>query len=264
LNQSKHHWEEVFWWILAGSFGITVNACAFEAIARSISTQILGKHKNRPVQLEALLLGQAGLLDRDFSDAYPLELNREFRFLKKKYQLTPIHQQVHFLRMRPENFPTIRLSQLASLIHASSHLFSRVREAESIREIRQMFSVTASAYWKDHYVFEEPAPARPKMLGRQMQDSILINALAPMLFAYGVVQQEDNFAQKAFQWLEKVAPEKNSIVKKWQALGMDNQHASDSQALLELKTHYCDKKRCLECAIGNALLGSTGLSTDDR
>ncbi len=143
LQQNNYHWEETFWWLLARNFGMKVNADAFEAMARIISINILAKHKNQIHQLEALLLGQAGLLDKNpdsyrDKDDYPLLLKKEYKFLKKKYNLKPIHQPVHFLRMRPGNFPTIRLAQLAMLIHESAHLFSKIKEAGSVKDCQQM------------------------------------------------------------------------------------------------------------------------------
>ena len=135
LQQNNFHWEETFWWLLARNFGMKVNADAFEAVARSISVNILAKHKSQLIQLEALLLGQAGLLEGKFSEDYPKLLQREYKFLKEKYKLKPVNLPVHFLRMRPGNFPTIRIAQLAMLVHGSAHLFSKVKEASSLEEI---------------------------------------------------------------------------------------------------------------------------------
>lgn len=153
LQESKQHWEEVFWWMLASNFGIKVNTEAFEATAKSVPVTILAKHKNQIHQLEALLLGQANLLNAEFEEDYPRLLQKEFRFLKTKYQLQPHNILPHFLRMRPANFPTVRLAQLAMLVSQSSHLFSKVKEMQSVKEIKSVLNITANDYWHYHYTF---------------------------------------------------------------------------------------------------------------
>ncbi len=256
LNQNKFHWEETFWWLLARNFGIKVNADAFEQIARSISINILAKHKNQIHQVEALLFGQAGLLEDEYAEDYPKLLQREYIFLKKKYQLNKIHQPVHFLRMRPVNFPTIRLAQLAVLITESSHLFSKIKEAASAADIKKWFDVTANDYWHYHYKFDETSAFKKKKLGDAMINNILINSVCPVLFAWGNYHQDDKYKNKTLKWLEEISPEKNIITKGFQQLGIENKNACDSQALIELKNEYCVKKRCLDCAVGNAILKS--------
>lgn len=254
LQQNKYHWEETFWWLLAKNFGIKVNSEAFEAIARSVPVNILAKHKNQVHQLEALLLGQAGLLEEKFTGDYPLMLQKEYRFLQNKYRLKPISMPLHFLRMRPVNFPTIRLAQLTMLVHQSVHLFSKVKEVHSIKEIKQWFDVTANDYWHYHYRFDEQSAFKKKKLGNAMIDNIIINTIAPVLFAYGSYHKEQAYKDKALQWLESIAAEANSITKGFQRMGVDIKSAFDSQALIELKNEYCTKKRCLDCGVGNVLL----------
>ncbi|HRH60239.1 MAG TPA: DUF2851 family protein, partial [Chitinophagaceae bacterium] len=184
LALCNHHWEEVFWWLLAGNFGIKVNADLFEDIARSIPVNILAKHKNQIHQLEALLLGQALLLNKNFDEDYPKLLQREYRFLASKYKLKPAAKSPHFLRMRPANFPTVRLAQLAALIQQSVHLFSKMLAAQNTNEMLQLLQVTANDYWHYHYIFDEAAEYKPKQLGRQMAQNIIINTVAPAMFAY--------------------------------------------------------------------------------
>lgn len=254
LKQNNYHWEETFWWLLARNFGMKVNADSFEAMARSIPVNTLAKHKSQIHQLEALLLGQAGLLDGKHQEDYPKLLQREYKFLKGKYKLKPIHQPVHFLRMRPGNFPTIRLAQLAALITESAHLFSKIREAKTVKEIFGWFDVTANDYWHYHYRFGETSSFKKKTLGATMIDNIIINTVAPVLFAYGSYHDEQKYKDKALKWLEKTAAESNNITKGFQKLGIENKNAFDSQALIELKNEYCNKKRCLDCGVGNAIL----------
>jgi hypothetical protein len=254
LQQNNYHWEETFWWLLARNFGMKVNADAFEAIARSISVNILAKHKNQIHQLEALLFGQAGLLKNKAQEDYPKLLQREYIFQQSKYKIKPIHLPLHFLRMRPGNFPTIRLAQLAMLVHESAHLFSKIKEAASLSEVKKWFDVTANDYWHYHYRFDETSAFKKKKLGTAMIDNIVINTIAPVLFAYGNYHNEQKYKDKALKWLEETAAEKNTITKGFQQLHVENKNAFDSQALIELKTQYCDKKMCLDCSVGNYLL----------
>jgi len=256
LERNNQHWEETFWWMLARNFGIKINADAFEAMAHSIPINILAKHKNQIHQLEALLMGQANLLNENFSEDYPVMLKREYEFYKSKYKLKNPGYGVFFLRMRPGNFPTIRLAQLAMLIHNSEHLFSKIKETDSLLDVKNWMDVTANDYWHYHYRFDEPSAFKKKNLGASMIDNILINTVCTVLFAYGHFNDEQKFKDKALDWLEQITAESNSITKGFLKIGLENKNAHDSQALIELKNEYCSKKRCLECAIGNALLKS--------
>jgi hypothetical protein len=254
LRQNNYHWEETFWWMLAKNFGLKVNGEAFESIARSIPLAILAKHKNQVHQLEALLLGQAGLLKEDFKEDYPRLLQKEYKFLQSKYKIRPIQVPVFFLRMRPGNFPGVRLAELAMLIHQSAHLFSKIKEAESAKEIKQLFEVTANEYWHYHYQFDEASVFKMKKTGASMTDNIVINTVAPVLFAYGSYHHENKYKDRALQCLEHTGAEKNQVTKGFKQLRIENKNGRDSQALIELKNEYCSKKRCLECAVGNAVL----------
>ena len=257
LQQNNQHWEETFWRMLAKNFGIKVNADAFEAIAQSLPINVLARHKNQIHQLEALLLGQGGLLEKEFEEDYPRMLQKEYRFLQKKHSLKPIHLPVYFLRMRPINFPTIRLAQLAMLVHHSNHLFSKIKETVGLKEIKTLLNVTANDFWHYHYTLDEQSDYKPKNLGEQMIENIIINTIIPVLFAYGLLHKENQYKQKALKWMEELGAEKNSITSKFKGLSIGNSNAFESQALIELKTQYCDNKRCLDCAVGNALLKTT-------
>lgn len=254
LKENNHHWEETFWWLLAKNFGAKVNTAAFEEMARSIPVNLLAKHKEQIHQLEALLFGQAGLLQTRIEDSYYNLLQKEYRFLKTKYNLKPVHQPIHFLRMRPVNFPTIRLAQLAALIRQSAHLFSLIRELEDVKDVRALLDVTANDYWHYHYRFGETSVYRQKKTGGTFIDTIIINTICPVLFAYGKHQDEQRYKDKALKWLEQTAAENNTITRGFVQLNIGNENAFDSQALIELKNEYCNKKRCLECGIGNMLL----------
>lgn len=254
LKENNAHWEEAFWWLLARNFGVKVNVDAFEAVAKSIPLIVLAKQKTQIHQLEGLLLGQANLLRREFVEEYPKLLKREYEFLKKKYRLTPIAIPVHFLRMRPQNFPTIRLAQLAMLVNSSVHLFSKFLEAEHIDEVKGSLGITANDYWHYHYLFDETSGFKKKTIGADMITNIIINTVTPALFAYGLYHKEEKYKMKAMRWLEQLPAEQNSIIDGFAALQIQSKTACDSQALLELKNEYCSHKRCLECSVGNYYL----------
>ncbi|MEP6927842.1 MAG: DUF2851 family protein [Ginsengibacter sp.] len=254
LNETNFHWEETFWWLIAANFGLKVNSDFFQSIAKTLPVAILAKHKNRIQQIEALLFGQAGLLNSTFQDKYPLMLQKEYRFYQKKYKLKTLDGELFFLRMRPANFPTIRLAQLSMLIHESEHLFSKIKDASSLKEIKQMLDVKANDYWHYHYIFDQESDYKEKTLGDQMINNIIINTIVPILFAYGIHHSEQVYKDKAIKWLDELSPEKNIITKGFENLNFSNKSALDSQALIQLKNEYCDNKLCLHCAIGNSLL----------
>lgn len=254
LQQTGNHWDEVFWQQLASGFGSKTNAVFFEQVSKTISFAILQRHRNMPVELEALLLGQAQLLQKKRTDAYYQTLSKTYQHLKRKYRLTSPAGQPAFLRMRPASFPTIRLSQLAMLLHYRVNLFDVVRNTESIDNLIQVFHVKASQYWNQHYRFDEPASPSLKWIGRQMTVHLLINSVIPMVFSYGLERNLQPYKDKAIQWLYALEAEQNRITRYWQSAGIHNRCALDSQSLIELNSQYCVNKRCLDCAIGNRLL----------
>jgi len=231
---------------LAQNKGTKVNESAFEAIADSLPISLLAKHKHNLIQIEALLMGQAGLLSTDVQDDYKNMLYKEYQFLNKKYALKYIELPVHFLRMRP--------AQLAVLVYESQKLFSKILEAGNLQQVQQLFSITANDYWHYHYRFAEETPYKEKKLGRQMVDGILINTVIPILYAYGQYHQNDKIKEKAIAWMQQLPTEKNSITTGFKNLGLRCAKASESQAYLQLKNEYCNHKRCLQCSIGNAIL----------
>ncbi|HTB25012.1 MAG TPA: DUF2851 family protein [Puia sp.] len=254
LRVNKYHWEEQLWWMIAANIGNPVNTNAFEAIARSIPFSILSKHRQQFIQLEALFMGQANLLEKSWRDPYPVMLRREFIFLKKKYGLKKIFEPVHFLRMRPENFPSIRLSQLASLCTETTALFAWTLECSSIQSMRKKLMVSANDYWHNHYVFEKISPYREKMLGIDMCNNIIINSIIPLLYTYGKMIPDQAIMKKSVSWLEQMPAEKNQLMSGWKRIGISVKKASGSQALIELKKQFCDQRKCLECEIGKHLL----------
>jgi hypothetical protein len=254
LAQNNYHWEETFWWLLSRNFGSKINGDAFEELARSVSINILAKHKTQIQQIEALFFGQANLLSKNYDDSYVKLLQREYKFLAAKFRLQPIHTSMHFLRMRPANFPTVRIAQLSALIHQSHHLFSKIIETESIAEVKNLLQVTANDYWHYHYVFDELTDYKPKKVGSDMADSLVINTIIPLIFTYGQYHHDEKMTSKALYWLDQISAEKNTIIAGFQKLNFVSHTAFDTQSLIELKNEYCNHRRCLECAIGGAIL----------
>jgi hypothetical protein len=204
--------------------------------------------------LEALLLGSAGLLDSEKEDTYFKDLKFRYFYLLHKYQLEKgIVEPVQFFKHRPDNFPTIRLSQLANLYHGQQNLFSRISTATSAKGIYEIFEISASDYWQNHYQFDKESPKKKKKLSRSFVDLITINTIIPLQFAYAKSQAKE-ISEDLIQLLNEVAPEKNAIMDKFNSFGIKSKNAFESQSLLQLKNEYCNKSRCLECAIGMELL----------
>jgi hypothetical protein len=254
LIETGDNWEEVFWRLLCRNFGAKVNSGAFEAAARKLPFVILARNRKSLVKLEALLMGQAGLLNDSFIDEYPLQLKREFLLLKKKYHLAKPAEGVLFLRMRPQAFPTIRLSQLARFIFDANRFFKQVIECGTLSEIREMFRLSASPYWENHYRFDHISGRKNKTMGDEMAGNIIINTIAPFVFAWGIYQSDEKIKRKAIHWLMEVKQEENIITRGFRKLGLSIKSAYDSQALIHLKNNYCREKRCLECAAGSAII----------
>lgn len=256
FNENRQHWEETFYRLLASNFGFKLNALPFEMLARQTPLKILARHKNNLLQLEAILIGQAGLLPSHPADDYQAALLREYQFIKRKFNLRPIDGSIwKFAKTRPSNFPAIRLSQFASLIFKSSHLFSKIIETSRIKTLISYFECEASDYWNSHYHFgNKSKSSSKKKLGKDSLDNILINSVAPMLFLYGTERQDERFKQRAVSLLQHLPSEKNHIVIQWKKTGLKADNAASSQALLQLKKYYCSRLKCLSCSIGHAVL----------
>jgi hypothetical protein len=258
LAKNKLHWEEVFYQALAKNFGVKINDLPFELLAQSLPLNTIAKHKNNLFQVEALLFGQAGMLEEDFQDEYPQRLQKEYSFLRKKFDLTPIEASMwKFSKLRPGNFPTIRIAQFATLIHQSVHLFSKILDAKNLSEIQDLFDVKLSDYWNDHYVFDKDSKKINKSLGKDTVNLLIINTIAPFLFLYGKTRDEEEFKDKAVSILEQIAPEKNTIIEGWQDLGVEINSAAQTQSLIQLKNKYCNAQKCMQCAVGIAIMKTT-------
>jgi hypothetical protein len=256
LNLNRGDWEETFYQFLAANFGFKTNALPFELLAKSLPQNILAKHKNNPMQIEALVFGQAGFLEAELTDEYPLTLQKEYNFLRKKYSLTPIENHLwKFLRMRPQNFPTVRLAQFAALVVRSNHLFSKILDIKDVKALRELFTdIPVNPYWENHYRFDVESKPMAKNIGQSSVDVFLLNTLALFLFSYGKHLQLQYYIDRSLKLLENLPREENNIIADFSVVGVNIKTAFESQALLELRNNYCIFKKCLQCGIGNKIL----------
>ena len=254
LERCGGYWEDAFFITLARNFGFGLNGDAFEAWAKLLPLRAVDKHRDDLFQVEAFFFGMAGLLEEDDpgADDYCLRLGREFRYLRHKFGLpAPLPpSQWRFLRLRPGNFPHVRLAQLAWLYHTQQALFSRVMEAETADEVKKLLQAGTSAYWTEHYTFRKTSPRKEKKLGANALDLILINTVVPFLYAYGQHKADDALCERAARFLESLKAEDNYVTRMWDGAGIPVTSAADSQALLQLQKAYCDRRDCLRCRFG--------------
>ncbi|PQJ69587.1 DUF2851 family protein [Polaribacter butkevichii] len=254
LVENKNDYEVVLFQLLAKNFGLKVNGDAFLYLAKSFDFSVLRKVRDDEKQLTSLLFGQAGFLEDVVEEEYHQELKNEYKYLQHKYQLNAISKnQFSFFRMRPPNFPTIRIAQLISLYHLHANLFSKMMQTETLKEFYDLFEVSVNPFWKTHFTFDKVSKSSPKKLTKSFVDLLLINTIVPLKFLYqknrGGVSEND-----FLDILQKIKTEKNSIISKFDEIGVSVKNAYESQALLELKNNYCAKKQCLQCAIGIKLV----------
>lgn len=257
LESFNGSWEDVCYVTLARNFGFGINNDAFERLARRTPLRLLGKHSDSVLQIEALLFGQAGMLDaqKPGMDSYYNQLCTEYAFLSNKFQLTPMEKESWKLfRIRPQNFPYRRIAMLAQFIEGGFRMMNRILEAEGEKEMRALFEVELSGYWTKHYTFGKPNERATATLSRSSIDIILINTVAPLLYAYGELTGSYEMTDKAIKLLEDLRAESNSIVAHFVAYGIDCPDALTSQALVQLKREYCDARKCIYCKIGHHLL----------
>ncbi len=257
LQGLKNDWEECFYQYLCKNFGFQLNGMPFEMLARSLPLKIVRKEQGTVGNLAALFYGQAGMLERDFLDEYPLDIKKKYQFLQSKYSLKPIHFSTwKFLRMRPVNFPTIRIAQLIVLLQNTSNLFSHARDLEKIKDFHELFSFPIDRYWSDHYLFDKNSVTKDKAIGKTSIDNLIINTIVPFLYAWGTFTDSEAYKLKAKSFLFELSPENNRIIEKWEQCGVKAENAGDSQALIQLKQYHCSEKKCLTCSIGMKLINT--------
>ncbi len=248
-------WEETLYCFLALNFGFRLNSVPFELMARSLPLKLLQRHATNITTLESLFFGQAGMLSETYSDTYPVMLREEYGYLKLKFRLTPALQTSwRFLRLRPSNFPTIRISQFASFFYSTEGRFFQLLYSCGKEEIQKQFELTASGYWDDHFMFDRSSPKRKKILGEDSRLLLMINGIVPFLFFIGLEKQMISYRDKAIEILESLPGEQNFEITRWREAGFDAGDALKTQALIQLKRVYCDRKRCLECRLGIRIL----------
>ncbi len=277
LQHCNNNWEDAFFITIARNFGFGLNGDAFETWAGLLPFRAMDKHRNDLFQIEAFFYGLAGLLEDTFlkkersqgknkgqekvqnkeqekeqEDEYSVRLCKEFRYLQRKFEITRVMDATlwRFLRLRPENFPNIRLAQLAYLYQKGDKLFSRLLEAETLPEVRELLATRTSAYWESHYLFGRTSPQKEKTLGERSKDLIIINTVIPFLYTYGLHKADERMCERAGRFLEELKAEDNHIIRSWSNAGLSVASAADSQALIQLQKEYCDKRKCLFCRFG--------------
>lgn len=251
LKRCQGNWEDAFFITLARNFGFGLNGDAFETWAHRLPFRAVDKHRNDLFQIEAIFFGQAGILEDSDGDGYYLRLKKEYTYLQHKFGLIPMDASLwRFLRLRPANFPHIRIAQLACLYHRAYGLLSRIMETETLQGVRDILKGGTSEYWLTHYTFGGSSPSRPKTLSNTSLDLLIINTVVTFLYAYGLHKGNRVLCARAGSFLEELKAENNYITRMWEQCGMKASNTADSQALIQLKKEYCDKKKCLYCRIG--------------
>jgi len=255
LQENKNDWEETLFCMLSKNFGLNTNGNSFFEIAKSIPFSIVRKEAFDIENLEALFFGKANFLDAKFEDNYPKNLQNRWNYLQIKYQIEKtFFERLEFFRHRPDNFPTIRLAQLAMLYHSNTNFFDTIINSNSITELRRFFNTTTSDYWKTHYVLDKESRYKKKLLSKNFVDLLIINTIIPFRFAYN--RYFKNNSDVALREIAKsIQPEKNTIIERFKSLGIKSKNAFDSQALLQLKKYYCDHKQCMQCKVGKSIIG---------
>jgi len=256
LLETENDWETVLFCMMAKNFGLNTNGESFFKLAKSIPFPVIRKESFEVENLEALFFGRLDLLSLDAEDSYAKAIRNRFDYLSQKHQLKKVHiEPVHFFKHRPDNFPTIRLAQLAMLYHKQQNLFSKIIEAKTLGEFYHLFDISVSEYWQTHYQFDKTSPKKKKMFSKSFIDLLIINTIVPFQFAYAKSLGKE-ITEATLELMQTIVPEKNSIIEKFANFGVKAKNAFETQSLLQLKNDYCNSKQCLQCAIGLQLLKS--------
>ena len=256
LNNSVSDWKEAFYQILTRAFGMGVNALPFEMLSKSVSYNLLMHYANNLFATEAILLGQAGFLSgQNLAEDYEFKLRDEYHFLSKKHDLKPIDVSLwKFARMRPDNFPVLRIVQLSSLINQLDYIFSELLSLRSLAEIHRLLHFETGSFWQNHYRLGRSSNKMHRHISKATKDLLVINAFVPFIFAYGKKTGSEKHCEYALALLENIKPEKNNIINQWGKFGIIPRNAAESQALIYLYNHYCKLKKCIHCPIGHKLI----------
>ena len=254
LQETENNWEAVLFALLCKNFGLNTNGEIFLKIANSIPFSVIRKESFEVANLEAILFGRANLLDGEKQDSYFIDLKNRWNYIKTKYQLLDVFiDEVQFFKHRPDNFPTIRLSQFAQLYHLQQNLFSKIIEIKTAEQCYKLFNTKVTEYWQTHYQFDKQSPKKRKVLTSSFIDLLLINTIIPFQFAFAKSQGKE-ISENILDLLDKIPTEKNAILNKFASFGIKSKNAFQAQSLLQLKNEYCNKSRCLECSIGIELI----------
>lgn len=255
LVQNNFNWEETFYWQLGKHWGMKVNSDPFEWLVKSTPLNIIKRHHDQLLQLEAILLGQSGLLDTPVKDDYPKKLQNEYSFLKNKYKLQSISKHSwKFLRMRPSNFPQQRIAGFASLFYHHPNFFQSILSEKNLNKAQKNFHAPLSDYWQSHFITDKQSTSKISGTGDLMVRNLFINCVIPFLFCYGRERGIQDLEQKALDWLTELKGESNFITNKWKKYGLVPQNSADSQGMIQQFNYYCTFKKCLDCSIGTYLL----------
>ncbi|MDR1054264.1 MAG: DUF2851 family protein [Prevotellaceae bacterium] len=255
LGNSKNNWREAFYQLLFKAFGFGTNALPFQLLAKHTPLRIIEKYGDNVFVIEALLYGQAGFLEDEPKDDYHAKLKTEYIFLKTTYNLTPLDKSIwKFGRLRPANFPTLRITQLAKLVSTMDGIIELIIKHKTVDDFFVSVMANVSTYWETHYDFGKESSKQNKLLGHKSLEKIISNVAVPFLFTYGKAKADNAMQEKALLLLDALPPESNSIIDMWKAIGIKADNAFYSQALIQLKSGYCDNKRCLSCAIGKIII----------
>jgi hypothetical protein len=258
FEEGSQNWDQASFFMLLSAMGFKVNQHPFERLAEILPYQLIKKYSSSIFQLEALLFGASGFLAQDFEDEYPNKLKKEWEFLSHKHKATlgsamNLHEW-RFLRLRPANFPTIRLAELAQILHVFPSLFDAFVIDLDLKTLQKRFKVKVSDYWLNHYQFDKESKFRNKQFGQNSIKTLIINCIPPLLALYANSVGEEKYMDKAISLLNDIKEEKNYITKKFADLGEELKSAFDSQAMIQLHNEYCQPKKCLNCSIGLSIL----------
>jgi hypothetical protein len=255
LTQTKNNWDESFYHLLAKSFGFKVNAVPLQLLAESIPLTIIERESNELFKIESLLFGVGGLLQTTTDDSYVIKLKKEFEHQQNKYKLQSLHPAIwKFGKLRPPNFPTIRIAQFAMLLYRQKRIFKRCLNASTLESLQLIFSIEASEFWTTHFHFEKSSNANSKLLGIESINNIIINVVIPFCYAYGKHIGSKTLIDKSFEWLNQIKPEKNKYTEIWEQSNYKFSNAGETQGLIELNNRYCIKNKCIHCKIGSSVM----------